>query len=157
MDKDSSLVRVASTSTEWEASLIVGRLDDHGIAACAIGGFTAGFRTEAPSGVAVMVDSRSADSASQIVDDFYQERKTQAALNRLPVDANEESLVLQTQANSMSHGLTSIFAKLDVREWLILFGAFGCTVWLGFVKETGVLMLAILIIGPAIWLRRKVA
>jgi hypothetical protein len=54
-EKDETLDVVARVVSEIEASLIVQHLADFDIEARAIGGFTAGFRAEAPGTVAVLV------------------------------------------------------------------------------------------------------
>jgi hypothetical protein len=54
-EKDETLDVVARVASEIEASLIVQHLAGFDIEARAIGGFTAGFRAEAPGTVAVLV------------------------------------------------------------------------------------------------------
>ena len=47
--------RVASVRTEMEANLIAGMLEEQGIEASVTGGFTSGFKAEAPGDVHVSV------------------------------------------------------------------------------------------------------
>lgn len=62
-----SLVTVAERSTEVAASVLVAVLADEGIRAMATGGFTAGFRTEAPGWVKVQTLRADADRARGII------------------------------------------------------------------------------------------
>lgn len=56
MSRDAEILEVLiGAPTEAEASIIVGFLADRRIAARAVGGFTAGFRAEAPGDVSVLV------------------------------------------------------------------------------------------------------
>jgi hypothetical protein len=58
MSAESDTLEVlARVPTEIEASLIVQCLSNEGIAARAVGGFTSGFRAEAPGDVSVLVKS----------------------------------------------------------------------------------------------------
>lgn len=61
------LVTVAERSTEVAASILVSVLQDEGIKAVAIGGFTASFRAEAPGMVRVQTLESDADRAKQII------------------------------------------------------------------------------------------
>ncbi|WP_146577667.1 putative signal transducing protein [Neorhodopirellula pilleata] len=58
---------VAERSTEVAASVLVNVLADEGIRAVAVGGFTAGFRAEAPGWVQVKTFERDAERARQII------------------------------------------------------------------------------------------
>ena len=64
---DAKLVTVAERSTEVAASVLVSVLQDEGIKAVAIGGFTAGFRAEAPGVVRVQTLEPDAERARQII------------------------------------------------------------------------------------------
>jgi len=55
MAENETLDVVAQVTTDVEASLIVQFLADRGIEARAVGGYTAGFRAEAPGNVSVLV------------------------------------------------------------------------------------------------------
>jgi hypothetical protein len=55
--KSDTLEVLARVANEIEASLIVQCLGNHGITARAVGGFTSGFRAEAPGDVSVLVMS----------------------------------------------------------------------------------------------------
>ena len=70
------LVTVATRASEVEAEVLVNVLRDAGIKAVALGGFTAGFRAEAPGWVQVQTFSRDADQAREVIE----------SLVRLPAD-----------------------------------------------------------------------
>lgn len=69
-----NLVTVAERSTEAEASILVSVLNDEGIRAVATGGFTAGFRAEAPGWVAVKTLESDAERARQIIAELMANR-----------------------------------------------------------------------------------
>lgn len=64
---DAHLVTVAERSSEIAAGVLVNVLADAGIRATAVGGFTAGFRAEAPGWVEVKVFQRDAERAQEII------------------------------------------------------------------------------------------
>ena len=64
---DETLVTVASRPSEVEAAILVNVLHDAGIKAVALGGFTAGFRAEAPGWVRVQTFASDADAAREII------------------------------------------------------------------------------------------
>ncbi len=64
---DANLETVAERSTEVAASVLVSALRDAGIRAVATGGFTAGFRAEAPGVVRVQTLERDAERAREII------------------------------------------------------------------------------------------
>ena len=64
---NAKLVVVAKRPTEAEASILVSVLADEGIKAVATGGFTAGFRTEAPGWVSVQALESDAERAKEIL------------------------------------------------------------------------------------------
>ena len=66
-DDTNTLEVVARVTTEAEASLIVQCLTNQGITARAVGGFTSGFRAEAPGDVSVLVMSGDLERAKKIV------------------------------------------------------------------------------------------
>ncbi|TWT73163.1 hypothetical protein CA85_16300 [Allorhodopirellula solitaria] len=72
---DANLVSVAERSSEIAASVIVNVLADEGIRATAVGGFTAGFRAEAPGWVQVKVLERDAARAKEIIAEIKQEHE----------------------------------------------------------------------------------
>lgn len=61
------LVTVAERTSESAASILVAVLEDEGIRAVATGGFTAGFRAEAPGVVRVQTLERDAERAAKII------------------------------------------------------------------------------------------
>ncbi len=64
---DENLVTVAQRPDEAGAAILVGVLAYEGIKAVAPGGFTAGFRAEAPGWVQVKTLARDADRAKEII------------------------------------------------------------------------------------------
>jgi sugar phosphate isomerase/epimerase len=71
--KQARLVTVAQRPTEVAASILVSVLRDEGIKAVATGGFTAGFRAEAPGMVSVQTLETDAVRAKQIIAELRQE------------------------------------------------------------------------------------
>ncbi len=67
---EEKLVTVAERSTEVAAAILVSVLQDEGIKAVAIGGFTAGFRAEAPGTVRVQTLASEAERAKQIISEL---------------------------------------------------------------------------------------
>ncbi|MCC9644763.1 DUF2007 domain-containing protein [Rhodopirellula sp. JC740] len=70
---DATLVTVAERSNEPAATVLVSILADAGIRAVAVGGFTAGFRAEAPGWVQVKTLERDAEEAKRIIAQIKQE------------------------------------------------------------------------------------
>ena len=66
------LVEVATRPTETEATMLVTVLADEGIKAVATGGFTAGFRAEAPGWVSVQTLESDAVRAKEIIAELRQ-------------------------------------------------------------------------------------
>jgi hypothetical protein len=64
---DENLSRLTTVPGEYEATAIVSALEAEGIRATTVGGFTAGFRAEAPGGVSVMVLEDDLPRAKQIL------------------------------------------------------------------------------------------
>ena len=64
---EARLVTVTERSTETEAAIIVSILRDAGIRAVAVGGFTAGFRAEAPGWVRVKTLEMDAERARRVI------------------------------------------------------------------------------------------
>ena len=69
---DAKLVTVSEHPTEVGASVVVAALKDAGIRAVATGGFTAGFRAEAPGSVCVQTLERDAARAREIISEIKQ-------------------------------------------------------------------------------------
>lgn len=67
---DQNLEVVAERSMEVAATVLVNVLADEGIRAVAVGGFTAGFRAEAPGWVQVKTFEKDADRARQIISEL---------------------------------------------------------------------------------------
>lgn len=70
---DESLVTIAERPDEVSAAMLVNVLADEGIRAVCVGGFTAGFRAEAPGYVAVKTLEADAERARQILSELKQE------------------------------------------------------------------------------------
>ncbi|MFK8114733.1 MAG: DUF2007 domain-containing protein [Rubripirellula sp.] len=70
---DAKLVTVAERDSEGAASVLVSVLADEGIRAVATGGFTAGFRAEAPGVVKVQTFEQDAQRARQIISELKME------------------------------------------------------------------------------------
>ncbi|MFG0288936.1 MAG: putative signal transducing protein [Rhodopirellula sp. JB044] len=64
---DANLVTVAERANEISASVLVNILADEGIRAVSVGGFTAGFRAEAPGWVQVKVFEKDSERAKKII------------------------------------------------------------------------------------------
>jgi hypothetical protein len=95
VSKDSLLVCVMTTSSEWEAGLVTNRLEELGIAASATGGATAEFRGEAPGAVRVLVDSRDKEEASAVVQELLEARQKRLAKDKECEKAMVESGTLR--------------------------------------------------------------
>jgi hypothetical protein len=64
---DANLITVVEHANEIGAGVIVNILADAGIRAIAVGGFSAGFRTEAPGWVQVKVFEHDAERALEVI------------------------------------------------------------------------------------------
>jgi len=71
------LVTVAERSSEGAGAVLVAVLEDAGIRAVATGGFTAGFRAEAPGWVKVQTFERDAERARKIIAEIKMEPSDQ--------------------------------------------------------------------------------
>ncbi|MEM9588559.1 MAG: DUF2007 domain-containing protein [Planctomycetota bacterium] len=65
--------------TEAEASLVVSVLEEAGIKSIATGGFTAGFRAEAPGVVTVQVFESDREAAAKVIAELDAELETSLA------------------------------------------------------------------------------
>ncbi|MGV3485885.1 MAG: hypothetical protein ACO1RT_15820 [Planctomycetaceae bacterium] len=135
-------MNLTSVPNEWEANVIVSRLQSEGIAASATGGFTAGFRAEAPGLVTVVVDSRDREQAVEVMQTIEQERRERVESEGESGDTNHTA------------GRTSGF---EILTWLSILGLLGGVWQLGAQRALWVIALALLIIGPAAWLKHKFA
>jgi hypothetical protein len=68
-----NLKTLVTASTEFEASAIASALEAEGIRAQAVGGFTAGFKAEAPGTVSVMVAESDLLRAQAVLADLKKE------------------------------------------------------------------------------------
>ena len=64
------LVTVAERTDDLSASIVVSVLEDAGIRAVATGGFTSGFRAEAPGMVEIKTLEEDAERARQVIDEI---------------------------------------------------------------------------------------
>lgn len=116
---NTELIRVACFPSEWEANVVVSLLETEGIRATANGGFTAGFRAEAPGSVCVLVNAVDQSAADNVVQDYLHVKKSRAAQS----DSQSESqtgdaiagrdLAMQTvfpRISSQSLGLLLMFS-----------------------------------------------
>ena len=90
MDKDDKLTRLETFNDEIQAALVVSALEAEGITARATGGFTAGFRAEAPGYVDVVVREADVDRARQILETIDLENET-VDWSRVDVGKRENS------------------------------------------------------------------
>jgi hypothetical protein len=86
---DEKLSKLTTVTGEFEATAIVSALEAEGIRATTVGGFTAGFRAEAPGGVSVMVLEDDLPRAKQILTDL-REHGAGIDWSQVDVDAPEE-------------------------------------------------------------------
>ncbi len=70
---DAKLLTVAERPTEVGAAVVVAALKDAGIRAVATGGFTAGFRAEAPGWVCVKTLESDAQRAREVISELKME------------------------------------------------------------------------------------
>jgi hypothetical protein len=83
---DEKLSKLTTVTSEYEATAIVSALEAEGIRATTVGGFTAGFRTEAPSGATVVVLEDDLPRAKQVLADL---RAHGAGVDWSKVDVDE--------------------------------------------------------------------
>ncbi len=65
---------LVSVPSEIEAAFIVNTLAEHGIRASAVGGYTSGFKAEAPGQVTVLVSAADLDRARQLLEETRRDR-----------------------------------------------------------------------------------
>jgi hypothetical protein len=71
MDLDDEDLKTLTTVTnDFEGSAIVSALEAEGIRARAVGGYTAGFRAEAPGSVSVIVAEADLERAKKVLDEL---------------------------------------------------------------------------------------
>jgi len=158
MDRNSLLVRVESVPTEWEASLLVQQLDEEGIRAKAIGGFTAGFLAESPGYVSVIVDSADETRARELVRRYFQ-RKLGRSTND-PNDTSESEFADESETDDEIENTKENLRSKRFWGFLFLLGQFlgiACTsVLLGSAAAAWTILgLFLLIIGTTLWIRSR--
>ena len=117
-----------SVPTEIEATAIVTALTEYGVEAIATGGYTSGFRAEAPGSVAVVVKHVDLDRAKQALAEI---RETQTQIDWSKVDVSEEAED-QPQIDEAS-GAASNWAAIGNHLWWIVIlvsSAVGLLAWL---------------------------
>ena len=77
-----NLVTVAKRQCEASASVLVSVLQDEGIRAVATGGYTAGFRAEAPGVVRVLTFEADAERARDIISEIEAEIEAEIRQNQ---------------------------------------------------------------------------
>jgi hypothetical protein len=117
-----------SVPTEIEATAIVTALTEYGVEAIATGGYTSGFRAEAPGSVAVVVKHMDLDRAMQALAEI---QETQTQIDWSKVDVSEEADD-QPQADQSSDAASNWAAIGDHLGWIVVFLgiAIGLVVWL---------------------------
>ena len=85
-DNSNSVESLISVPDDVQASLIVDLLEDHGIKATAVGGYTAGFKAEAPGLVDVLVMNDDLEQARVVLRRFEEK---QPETNRIEMIENE--------------------------------------------------------------------
>ncbi len=75
MDNQDKLITLVRINDEIQASLVVAALAESGILATATGGFTAGFRAEAPGYVDVVVSDKDLPRARQVLASIEMEQQ----------------------------------------------------------------------------------
>jgi hypothetical protein len=73
-DEADELELLITTPTEVEASMITGALEDHGVTAVATGGYTSGFKAEAPGAVKVFVKRADIETARRAMEQIRKEK-----------------------------------------------------------------------------------
>lgn len=85
-----SIVKLASVANDLEAAAILGVLEEHGITARAVGGFTASFRAEAPGDVKILVNETDLARAQDLLSELECE---QGEVDWSTVDVGDHSPV----------------------------------------------------------------
>ena len=85
-----SVEPLTTVATEFEAAAIVSALEAEGIRARAVGGFTAGFRAEAPGGVTVVVSEHDLDRANAVLEEL-RSRGADVDWSQVDVDKPDEA------------------------------------------------------------------
>lgn len=70
MDEAEKLVVLTSVPREEQAAIVVAALEENGVRAVSVGGFTAGFVAEAPGWVQVKVAEADLDQAKRLFDEL---------------------------------------------------------------------------------------
>lgn len=159
-DDAASLIRVASSFHEWEALLLVQRLQEEGVMATATGTYTAGFLTEAPGMVSVYVKDRDVERAREVMQRLVQEQQPpgmgddshSAPWGAAAQNASEEDETMQGPRGVMGSLRDGRWAALlfggTTAIWLIVASPWPATLF--------IIGLTAMIICLSVWLRRRI-
>jgi len=139
-------------ASEWEANLLVHRLEDEGVRASATGGYTAGFIAEAPGAVGIFVDSRDETRARGIIRGYFEEKKLRAQVS-LDVQSREQTADGDGRA---TNAFEKPLSQTDFWIWLLLLvNLFGLIVafWAS-LPPIAFIGLTVLGMGSLYWFRR---
>jgi hypothetical protein len=101
-----------SVSTELEATAIVNVLTEYGIEAITVGGYTSGFKAEAPGSVAVVVKQADFDRARHALTEV---RQQQGKIDWSKVDVTEKAETPQTAQNG-----DTLLSLITIHIWWML-------------------------------------
>jgi hypothetical protein len=86
--EDDNLATLTTAANEFEAQILVNLLDNHGIASCTSGAFTAQFRAEAPGSVRILVNSNDLADARSVVEEVQVPSESAAEDGASPADGS---------------------------------------------------------------------
>ncbi len=89
------LKTLTTVTNDFEATAIVTALEEAGIRARAVGGYTAGFRAEAPGSVSVVVADVDLERARKILDELRKEGSG-VDWSKVDFDASDDGGVAET-------------------------------------------------------------
>jgi len=101
-----------SVSSEIEAAAIANALTEHGIEALTVGGYTSGFKTEAPGSVAVVVKQADFDRARHAL---MEVRKREGEIDWSKVNVTETAETPLTARNG-----DSLLSMITIHIWWML-------------------------------------
>lgn len=159
-DAAASLIRVASSFHEWEALLLVQRLQEEGMMATATGTYTAGFLAEAPGMVSVYVKDRDVERAREVMQRLVEEQRPPGMgddSHSVPWRAVAQSA---SEEDETMQGPRGVMGRLRDGRWVALLFGSTTAIWLIVVSPwpaTLVIMgLTAMIICLSVWLRRRI-
>ena len=145
--------KLLAVANEIEATAITSALAEYGVEAFAVGGYTAGFKAEAPGTVAVMVRHADFDRAKQALTET---RQQQGKIDWSNVDVMEGA---EQDPPAETADIAPDWSPLRNRLWLILelFLIAVCLIiglFTGFTEPLIYAIMAIVLIGLVLVLRR---